>query len=37
VTTSEIEFDDVDWMISSRGIAPMARSIGRVTCSRTSD
>ena len=28
VTTSEIEFDEVDWMNSSRGTAPMARSIG---------
>ena len=37
VTTSEIELDDVDWISSSRGIAPMARSIGRVTCSRTSE
>ena len=33
VTTSEIELDDVDWISSRRGIAPMARSIGRVTCS----
>ena len=37
VTTSEIELDDVDWMSSRRGIAPMARSIGRVTCSSTSE
>ena len=28
VTTSEIELDDVDWIVSSRGTPPMAFSIG---------
>ena len=37
VTTSDTEFDEVVWMSSSRGSAPIVRSIGRVTCSRTSD
>ena len=37
VITSEIEFDDVDWISSRRGMAPIARSIGLVTCSRTSE
>ena len=36
-TTSEIEFDEVDWMVSSRGTPLMAFSIGLVTCSVTSD
>jgi hypothetical protein len=37
VTTSEIEFDEVDWMISRRGTPLIAFSIGFVTCSVTSD
>ncbi len=37
VTTSEIELDEVDWMVSSRGTPLMAFSIGFVTCSVTSD
>ena len=37
VTTSEIELDEVDWMVSSRGTPLIAFSIGFVTCSVTSD
>ena len=37
VTTSEIEFDDVDWMNARRGTEPTARSIGLLTCSVTSE
>ncbi len=36
-TTSEIEFDEVDWRAVRRGTPEMAFSIGLVTCSATSD
>ncbi len=37
VTTSEIEFEDVDCIVSSRGTPAMAFSTGLVTCCVTSD
>ena len=35
--TSAIEFAEVDWTVSSRGIPAMTCSIGLATCSATSD